>query len=717
MPDSQNPSLDPTPSGYQRTTGGKGYRWQAPTAEQLAELLPQYHIEEMVGLGGMGAVYKGMQKALERPVAIKILPADIDDEDGSYTKRFKNEAKIMANLDHPAIVPVYDFGETADGQYFFVMGYIDGSDVQKMVHDQGRLPPEHALAIAAHVCDALDYAHSHGVVHRDIKPSNVLINMDGAVKVADFGLAKVDDPGAGAQTKSGVTLGTPDYVAPEALTIGMKVDGRADLYAVGVMLYNMLTGNVPRGMFTMPSLMIPGIDPRFDKIIAKAMKYDPDDRYATAAEMRRDLDLIITTPMVQHGGPSSAAIPKQNKQPKPTGKPPSPVDTPTVPFSEVPKRKSRTPLFVSLGGAAVIITGVTVNRVGKQPENHQGNEGTPITEEKTEPTVQVNEPPGSASAKTASPSLAPQVTEPSATASMLSPAEIADWVFSRQGILTVETSDQPSTIRSSTEIPSGTFKIIEISLDKRPETHDLISDDELKQLGGMTDLTHLGLQGRKGFTGSFLATLASCQKLTSLNIADGSFTSEHIPSLVLLPNLTILRLSGGATAEAFAALLPLKHIHSISIHGPASLAVCQSLAKYPELNQLSIVNTVLTPEAFASLAELKGLEYLELRHLPAENPTLAPLASMSRLKSLHLYSASAPAAHLKGLELLTPLKFIRLHIRAVASDIPGFAKMISAALGVEKVVLYGENLTEKTSVDARDSLQQELPKVQVEFLK
>ncbi len=377
----QRPAPGPTPTGYQRTQGG-GFKWVPPTPERLSQMLPQYEIEALVGRGGMGAVYRGRQKALDRPVAIKILPPEVDDEDASYTLRFKNEAKIMAKLDHPAIVPVYDFGETGEGQLYFVMSFINGTDVHQMIQQQGRLPPEHALAITAHVCDALKYAHDHGVVHRDIKPSNVLINMEGQVKVADFGLAKVDDPSqSSGLTKTGLAMGTPDYVAPETLTLGMTVDGRADLYAVGVMLYQMLTGNVPRGAFKPASVMIPGIDPRFDLIATKAMQHDRDERYQTAAEIRRDLDVILTTPMVQHGGKASAAIPKQSLAQKPVAKgPQKPMGkSANVPVrqeaaaaaapnhqSPVVDHKSKAPLFIGLGAAAAIAVGAFVVMGGKK---------------------------------------------------------------------------------------------------------------------------------------------------------------------------------------------------------------------------------------------------------------------------------------------------------------------------------------------------------------
>ena len=319
MPDEPIPG--PTPTGFQRTQGG-GFKWQPPTVEHLGKLLPQYEIESLLGYGGMGAVYKGKQKSLDRAVAIKILPPGLEEEDASYIERFKNEARVMAKFTHPAIVAVYDFGETSEGQLYIVMEFVDGTDVQKMLHAQGRLPPEHALAVTAHVCDALAYAHKNGVIHRDIKPANVLINMEGAVKVADFGLAKADEAGSSGITKTGMAMGTPDYVAPETLVMGVDVDGRADLYAVGVMLYAMLTGNVPRGAFKPASIQVPGTDPRFDKIVQKAMQMDREERYQSAAEIRRDLDVILTMPLVQAGGKSSVAIPKQSLPAKPAAKGP-----------------------------------------------------------------------------------------------------------------------------------------------------------------------------------------------------------------------------------------------------------------------------------------------------------------------------------------------------------------------------------------------------------
>ena len=279
-------------------------------------MLPLYQVIKLLGRGGMGAVYQGVQMSLERVVAIKILPPGLDGEDLDFSRRFKQEAKAMARLSHPGLVAVYDAGETADGLLYFVMEFVDGTDVQQMLLSQGRLPQEHALAITAHVCDALGYAHEHGIVHRDIKPSNIMVSSTGQVKVADFGLAKVAADTVDA-TRSNVAVGTPDFVAPESLTVGMTVDGRADVYAVGVMLYQMLTGNIPRGMFVLPSRMIQEIDPRFDEIITKAMQADRDLRFESAASLRGELDRILTTPLAAPEDTVAPATATSEAAPKP----------------------------------------------------------------------------------------------------------------------------------------------------------------------------------------------------------------------------------------------------------------------------------------------------------------------------------------------------------------------------------------------------------------
>jgi len=266
--------------------------WQPPSVDELQPLLPDYELLELVGRGGMGAVYKARQPSLDRLVAIKLLPAVTAEMAEGFTERFRNEARLLARMNHPGIVQVHDFGTLADGSCYFVMEYVDGTDVARMVAASGRLSPEHAASITADVCAALHYAHEAGIVHRDVKPANILVTRQGQVKVADFGLAKKHDVSQLGLTQTGTALGTPDFVAPESLITGMIVDHRADLYAVGVMLYQMLTGQIPRGVFK-PASEAAATTPAFDGIVSKAMQADPEQRYQTAHDLRTDVQQAI----------------------------------------------------------------------------------------------------------------------------------------------------------------------------------------------------------------------------------------------------------------------------------------------------------------------------------------------------------------------------------------------------------------------------------------
>ncbi len=282
--------------------GAAAQNWEPPAIADIQALLPDYEILGLIGRGGMGAVYKARQRSLDRLVAIKILPPLMDALGVGYVERFTNEARLLATLNHPGIVHVYDFGELPGQLLHFVMEYVDGTDVARLVASQGRLSPEHAASITAEVCAALHCAHQAGVVHRDVKPANILVARDGRIKVADFGLAKKSDGQARDHTTMGLVMGTADYAAPESLTAGMIVDHRADLYAVGVMLYNMLTGEIPRGVFPPVVEKAPEASPRFDEIITKALQREPDRRYQSAELMKSDVERTGAVPMPRKSG-------------------------------------------------------------------------------------------------------------------------------------------------------------------------------------------------------------------------------------------------------------------------------------------------------------------------------------------------------------------------------------------------------------------------------
>ncbi|MGI8978500.1 MAG: protein kinase domain-containing protein [Pirellulaceae bacterium] len=263
-----------------------------PTVAELSGRFPQLEILELVGKGGMGAVYKARQRGLDRLVALKILPPDIGN-DAAFAERFTREARALARLNHPHIVGVYDFGQ-ADGLYYFVMEFVDGVNLRQAIHS-GSLQAKDALAIVPQICDALQFAHDEGIVHRDIKPENILIDKKGRVKIADFGLAKLlgQEQPDHHLTATHQVMGTIRYMAPEQMEGSRAVDHRADIYSLGVVFYEMLTGEVPVGRFALPSQMVQ-LDVRLDEVVLRSLEREPQRRYQHASEVKMDVEMIVS---------------------------------------------------------------------------------------------------------------------------------------------------------------------------------------------------------------------------------------------------------------------------------------------------------------------------------------------------------------------------------------------------------------------------------------
>jgi hypothetical protein len=272
----------------------KGARFEPPSLAEIARLFPQLEIQALIGAGGMGAVYRARQPALDRVVALKILPASGADGE-NFEERFNREARALARLSHPNIVAVHEFGK-AGSLHFFIMEFVDGANLRQL-ELRGRLAPREALQIIPQICDALQYAHDEGVVHRDIKPENVLVDRKGRVKIADFGLAKIlgANPDTHRLTLEGQVMGTPHYMAPEQIERPLSVDHRADIYSLGVVLYEMLTGDLPLGKFPPPSRKVE-VDVRLDEVVLRALENDPARRYQKASEVKMQVETIAATP-------------------------------------------------------------------------------------------------------------------------------------------------------------------------------------------------------------------------------------------------------------------------------------------------------------------------------------------------------------------------------------------------------------------------------------
>ncbi len=258
----------------------------------------RYEIERQIGRGGMADVWLARDQLLGRRVAVKVLHAEFA-RDPSFVERFRREAQSAANLNHPNIVAVYDWGEE-DATYYIVMEYVEGQSLREVLHTYGRLVPTEAARIAADIADALSVAHRHGVVHRDVKPANVLITPSGQVKVTDFGIARAES--SGELTRTGSVMGTATYFSPEQAQ-GHVLDGRSDVYALGVVLYEMATGAPPftadnpvsvaykhvREKPVLPSEVIPGLPGALDRIVMTALAKDVEVRYQSAQDLRADL--------------------------------------------------------------------------------------------------------------------------------------------------------------------------------------------------------------------------------------------------------------------------------------------------------------------------------------------------------------------------------------------------------------------------------------------
>jgi serine/threonine protein kinase len=231
-------------------------------------------------------------------VALKILPIE-SDRDPSFAERFEREAKALARLNHPGIVAVYDFGQTKDF-YFFVMEYVEGMNLRELLQMEP-LSPHQTLDLVTQVCTALQYAHDEKIVHRDIKPENILINKKGQAKIADFGLAKLlGSPPDTGLTATQTVMGTMNYMAPEQREQPLEVDHRADIYSLGVVFYEMLTGEVPMGRFEPPSKRVQ-VDVRLDEVVLHALEREPARRYQNASEIKTGVETIAAT-MKPSGG-------------------------------------------------------------------------------------------------------------------------------------------------------------------------------------------------------------------------------------------------------------------------------------------------------------------------------------------------------------------------------------------------------------------------------
>lgn len=278
---------------------------EIPSALIGAPTLGEYKLISKIGQGGIAEIFKAIQNRLNREVAVKILSSSLS-SDPDIVRRFDRESKTIARLNHPNIVHVIDRG-FSQGRYYFVMEYIEGASFKEvMASREVSLPTK--IEIIIMVLKALDYAHKNGVIHRDIKPANILIDIHGNAKVADFGIAQIVSAPEEDMTTTGVVMGTMAYMSPEQKISTCKVDNTTDIYAVGVMLYEILVGDKPLGDFKMPSELNSKIPRKFDQIIRKCLARNASDRYQTAVSLKDALLEVMSAQTKRRRDPTAGAI-------------------------------------------------------------------------------------------------------------------------------------------------------------------------------------------------------------------------------------------------------------------------------------------------------------------------------------------------------------------------------------------------------------------------
>lgn len=521
------------------------------TAE-LDALIPAYEFTDYIDSGGMGAVYKAVQKSLNRVVAVKLLPKGHLEKEG-FKERFKREAEALARLNHPNIISVYDCGETAEGQMYYVMEFVSGMDLHHLLR---RDPPgpQKIVQIIAQVCEALQHAHEQGIVHRDIKPANILVDDQGRVKVADFGLAKILGEEVVHHTAVGTAMGTPEYIAPEALENSARVDHRADIYSLGVVTYELFTGLLPKGEWDPPS-RCSGTDKRVDTLVSRALQQNPDKRYQSVNDITQVLNVLLKNCDWRHYHRASRSIGLA------CGKEEGAVASGTVTVKM--GQRSKAGRGARWAGVLVLVAGMLLAVAWQAGWLQRQEVVVPAALPKEAAAAE-------SSSETAAPDqlkLAAWILGQGGTLNVLTPETMwqvegpevhVSWPpplvpVSRARVLMTDRSD----IHDMSDLPLGLFVIWRVSFQGVPLTE--------APFAGLVDLlraadtvSHLNLSGLEVPTRS-LQKLADLPSLRSLDITRSTaVTPEALPFLAACTQLRLLRLGGGGSRVNEAMLSELR---------------------------------------------------------------------------------------------------------------------------------------------------------------
>jgi tRNA A-37 threonylcarbamoyl transferase component Bud32 len=713
-------------------------RWMPPAPEELAARFPELDILELIGRGGMGAVYKARQTKLHRVVALKILPPEIG-RDPAFADRFAHEAQAMARLSHPHIVAIYDFGDR-QGLYFFLMEYVDGLNLRQLL-DSGNVAPKEALAIVPQICEALQFAHDKGIVHRDIKPENILLDRSGQVKIADFGLAKLvctaeATGGLSASEPAERVCGTPQYMAPEQVERPAEVDHRADIYSLGVVFYQMLTGELPRGRFEPPSHKVL-IDVRLDEVVLKAMEKEPARRYQQASQLKTDVE-AVSIPIGALGSPpsdSSALVPKKKR-------PLSTRDLLSITWVAVvlcvivfvvsglaERGMGLGLLLFGLGAFAGMGAWTCVRRAqypeaaltryrertGEDPMRGVVNRdrfiarlklqnlisaglltvvavglcgaailvmvvsATAAKSQQTPSSTKIGRP-----VVTPTPWTLPATKSPAPAPEALAAEEEAAEELRKLGM----------DIHHAMEVPAGerepdTGPVLRAIVITGYEYNKMLSDDNLRYVAALRKLQVLDISA-KGVTDAGIPQIAGLTELTSLALGTGQvpdltvgtakITDKCLPTMAKLTSLKSLTIRGAITDDGLAALKTLTHLETLDLNSAAMTGEgLKHLKTATHLKSLTLGdNWTITDAALAQVKDFTELETLDTQCSKITDAGLVHLKDMKSLQHLSLSrAAKITEAGLDNLLGLTNLKTLDIYGVHVSAD---YRKKLGAAL-------------------------------------
>jgi len=582
---------------------------------------PRYEIRELLGAGGMGAVYRARHKLMDREVALKVVKAQLVEKPGTV-ERFRREAQAAARLSHPNIVTAFDAEQVRDA-HFLVMEFVPGKSLAQVIQERGRLPVALACEYVRQVALGLQHAYEQGMVHRDIKPANLMVTNGGRVKILDFGLARLASelPG-GAATQEGYVLGTPDYIAPEQAEDSRQADIRADIYSLGCTLYHLLTGRppfptgtflqkikahqtqIPRPLMELRSDVPAGLGAVVERMMAK----DPIQRYQTPTEVAQALAQLEKASASASVSPAFATTVTEVIPPAAARQ--------MLPAWRLPRRG----LWIAAGCLFVLAGGVTLQQIIIRLTDEKGNtREIPVNPGETIQIVQKgNEPHPAASEK--------KTTTDSARQS-------AQWVLSIGGKIRIRQDGQTRQIEAAKDLPAAPFDVVLVDLQSNPK----VNDAGLQHLKGLTNLTVLDLRSTR-VSDAGLEHLKGLVNLRVLILNDTRMTDAGFVHLKGLSDLTELYLdwTGGVSGSG------VKHLEGLT-----------------KLTRLQLGATAMTDSDMVHLKRLTNLTALDLRETAVSNAGLEHLKGLSKLQELILSGtrvSDAGLVHLQGLVNLMELR-------------------------------------------------------------